>query len=112
MAVSRDDHDRFRELSALANTGALNSAELAELHGHLQFCGHCREIDDQYRLLARVGMAELTAVHSSGQEETEWDDTATRRKLLDRIPSPIPRISSGIFRPPKRSTTTTKTISQ
>ena len=48
-----DDHDRFRELSALANAGALSSAELAELKGHLQSCEQCREVHDQYRLLAR-----------------------------------------------------------
>jgi Anti-sigma-K factor rskA len=84
-AVRLDDHDRFRELSALANAGVLSSAQWAELKGHLQFCEQCREIHDQYRLLAREGIPGLAAVHSSGQEEREWDDTATRRRLLARI---------------------------
>lgn len=84
-SVRRDDHDRFKELSALANAGILNCAEWAELRGHLQFCGQCREVHGQYRLLARVGIPELAAVHRSGPEETEWDETATRRKLLARI---------------------------
>jgi hypothetical protein len=87
MTVARtgDDHERFRELSALANAGTLSSAELAELHGHLQCCGYCREVYDQYRFLGQVGIPELVAIHSSGQEDTKWDDTATRRKLLARI---------------------------
>jgi hypothetical protein len=87
MRVARtgDDHDRFRELGALANAGTLSSAELAELHGHLQGCGYCREVYDQYRFLGRVGIPELVAIHSSGQEETKWDDAATRRKLLAQI---------------------------
>jgi len=85
MARNRDDHERFRELSALANAGALDSTELAELHGHLQSCGSCREVYDQYRFLAQVGIPELVAIHNSGQEQTNWDDTPTRRKLLARI---------------------------
>src|SRR6266576_6927366 len=84
-AASLDDHGRFRELSALANAGVLSAAEWAELKGHLQFCQQCREVYDQYRLLARQGIPGLAAVHSSRQLETNWDDTATRRKLLGRI---------------------------
>jgi hypothetical protein len=84
-AARLDDHDRFRELSALANAGVLSSAEWAELNGHLQFCEPCREVHDQYRLLAREGIPGLGAVHNSEQEETNWDDAATRRKLLARI---------------------------
>jgi hypothetical protein len=87
MTIARpcDDHERFSELSALSNTGTLSSTELAELHGHLQSCRHCREVYDQYRLLAQVGIPELVAIHNSGQEETKWDDTPTRRKLFARI---------------------------
>ncbi len=84
-AARLDDHDRFRELSALANAGVLSAAEWAELKGHLQSCEQCREVHDQYRLLARQGIPGLAAVHSSGQEETTWNDAATRRKLLARI---------------------------
>ncbi len=84
-AASLDDHGRFRELSALANAGVLSAAEWAELKGHLQSCQQCREVYDQYRLLARQGIPGLAAVHSSRQLETNWDDTATRRKLLGRI---------------------------
>jgi peptidoglycan hydrolase CwlO-like protein len=85
MANSHCDHERFKELSALTNAGALDSTELADLRSHLQICGQCREVHDQYRLLAQVGMPELAAVHADVQEQKTWDVTATRRKLLARI---------------------------
>ena len=80
-----DDHERFRELSALSNAGALSSSEVAELHGHLQHCRPCREVYDQYRFLAQVGIPELAAIQSSREEDSKWDDAPTRRKLLARI---------------------------
>ena len=85
MARPCDDHERFRELSALSNSGTLSSSEVAELHSHLQDCRYCREVYDQYRFLAQVGIPELAAIHSSGEEAPEWDDAETRRKLLARI---------------------------
>ncbi len=85
VASSHGDHERFKELSALAHAGTLNSAELADLRSHLQFCGHCREVYDQYLVLAQVGMPELAAVHSDVQEQKAWESNATRRKLIARI---------------------------
>ena len=85
MANSHCDHERFKELSALMNAGVLDSAEMADLRSHLQICGQCREVYDQYRLLAQVGMPELAAVHADVQEEKAWDVTATRKRLLARI---------------------------
>jgi len=85
VANSHGDHDRFKELSALAHAGALNSAELADLRSHLQFCGYCREVNEQYRLLAQVGIPELAAFHSDVRVEKAWNANAARRKLLARI---------------------------
>jgi anti-sigma-K factor RskA len=85
MANSHCDHERYKELSALLNARALDPAELADLHSHLQACGYCREISDQYRFLANVGMPELAAMHAEVHEETAWEASATRRKLLARI---------------------------
>lgn len=85
MANSHCDHERYKELSALLNAGALDPAELADLHAHLQDCRHCREVSDQYRFLANVGMPELAALHAEVHEETAWDASPTRRKLLARI---------------------------
>ena len=85
VASSHGDHERFKELSALAHAGALNSAELADLRSHLQFCGYCREVNEQYRLLAQVGIPELAAFHSDVRVEKAWNTNAARRKLLARI---------------------------
>ena len=81
----QDEHERFKELSALANAGALSPGEAAELTGHLQHCMACREIHDQYRLLAREGIPVLAAAFSEEKDFLRWDDTATRKKLLARI---------------------------
>ena len=80
-----DQHERFGELSALANTGTLSPGETAELTGHLQVCSPCREIHDQYRLLAREGVPVLAAAFSEEKDFLRWDDTATRKKLLARV---------------------------
>lgn len=85
MANSHCDHERYKELSALMNAGALDPAELSELRAHLQLCKQCREAHDQYLLLAQVGMPELAATHSDVQEERIWDLTAARKNLLARI---------------------------
>ena len=85
VASSHGDHERFKELSALAHAGALNSAELADLRSHLQCCGYCREVNEQYRLLAQVGIPELAAFHSDVRVEKAWNGNGARRKLLARI---------------------------
>jgi len=85
VASSHGDHERFKELSALAHAGVLDSAELADLRSHLRSCGYCRESYDQYRALARTGIPELAAIRSDVHEKTAWDATATRKKLFARI---------------------------
>jgi hypothetical protein len=110
MANSHWDHERYKELSALVNTGALDSAELAELRSHLQSCAHCREVYDQYRLLGQVGMPELAAMQADVREVGAWDGTAARKKVFARIreengiskkkwlPLPLPDLGSR-YRP-------------
>ena len=108
VASSHGDHERFKELSALAHAGALNSAELADLRSHLQFCGYCREVNEQYRLLAQVGIPELAAFHSDVRVEKAWNANAARRKLLAQIreeggapqknwfPFPLPELGNAL----------------
>jgi hypothetical protein len=116
-----DDHERFRELGALANSGALSAGERAELKGHLQICKECREAYDQYRVLAKYGVPLLGARYSHCTEEVRWDDTPTREELFAHVgaaeqqaPSRLPDRSpvsgqSGFLRhilgfPPARAT--------
>jgi hypothetical protein len=80
-----DGHERFKELSALANSGALSSGESSELKLHLQICDGCREIHEQYQLLSTVGMPFLAAVYSHPQERQQWDDSEVREKVLARV---------------------------
>jgi len=81
----QDEHERFKELSALANSGTLSAGETAELCGHLQLCSACQEIHDQYRLLAREGIPMLAAGFSEEADSLTWDSSATRKKLLARV---------------------------
>jgi hypothetical protein len=93
---SLDGHERFRELAALANSGTLSAAESLELECHLQACGECRKIHDQYRLICGAGMPYLAATYSHTQElekELEhWDGSdaceEARDRLLARVQDP------------------------
>jgi hypothetical protein len=80
-----DGHERFKELSALANSGVLSASEWSDLDLHLRVCEGCREIHDQYQLLSTVGMPFLAAVYSHPQEQQQWDDSEVREKVLARV---------------------------
>jgi predicted nucleic acid-binding Zn-ribbon protein len=79
------DHERYKELGALALSGALSPGEWAELRGHLQICESCREICRQYDLLVRDSIPLLAAACVRPEELDNWDDTATRRRLFEQI---------------------------
>ena len=80
-----DGHERFKELGALVNSGALSAGERLELERHLQVCEECREICAQYRLLSTVGMPWLASNCAHPEERGNWDDLEAREKLLARI---------------------------
>jgi len=80
-----NDHERFKELGALANSGTLTPSEWAELRGHLQICQACSEVCRQYRALANEGMPLLAARYSDQEERNSWADASTWRKLSARI---------------------------
>jgi len=93
--LRQDEHERFKELSALANSGTLSAGETAELSSHLQLCPECREIHDQYRLLAREGIPVLAADFSGEEDSLTWDSSATRKKLLARVQAEQQTLTSG-----------------
>jgi hypothetical protein len=80
-----EGHERFKELGALANSGALSASEWLELKQHLGICEDCREIHDQYQLLSNVGMPFLAAAYGDPQELEHWDDSFAREKLMARV---------------------------
>jgi hypothetical protein len=78
-----DEHQRFRELSALSQARALNRHERAELESHLAVCSACREIYSEYALISSEGMGSLGTYDDSVVES--WDDGTVRQRLLLRI---------------------------
>jgi hypothetical protein len=83
----RDDsgHGRFREMCALAVTGALTGDELVELKLHLEKCHVCGETLSQYRALGTEGLAALAGNYAEPHESQSWDDSASWKKLLARM---------------------------
>jgi len=78
-------HEKFKELSALANSGTLTAREWAELKGHLESCEECSQVHDEYLLLASEGIPLLDARYGNQEERGSWDDLATRIKLFARV---------------------------
>jgi hypothetical protein len=80
-----EEHEKFRELSALANSGTLTLNEWAELQNHLRICKSCNEIYYQYQVVATEGISLLAARYGPLPEQRDWNATATREKLLARV---------------------------
>jgi hypothetical protein len=80
-----NEHDRFRELAAIATSGALAINERAELNDHLRMCEACTEVYAQYRVLAGAGFPMLAASYEHREATSGWDETVLRRKLFVRI---------------------------
>jgi len=96
-----EDHQKFKELSALAQGGLLNGSEREELDHHLEACDWCREIHDEYSLISTEGMPLLGVHYSHAQDGKTWDNSAARNRLLARIREPEqsgPRLAKA--RPP------------
>jgi hypothetical protein len=81
------EHEKFRELSALANTGTLSAEEWDELKTHLQICKSCGEAYYQYRVVESEGIPRLAARYSCPPEQIDWDDASTRERLFARVQS-------------------------
>jgi hypothetical protein len=77
--------EKFRELSAVDETGALTLEESRELSAHLQSCEECREIARQYRVLATEGMRALASTYRQNQETSDWNESLAREKLLSHL---------------------------
>jgi hypothetical protein len=80
-----DEHDRFKELCALAASGSLEPSELPELQAHLKHCEACREVFRQYQILTTQGIAILADAYSAKQAQVGWDGALACDRLLERV---------------------------
>src|SRR6267154_666181 len=83
----RETHERFRELNALASSGALTPLERSELNAHLDDCEECREAALEYRILAAAGISTIAAAYADRPAYETWDENASLSKLLARVRS-------------------------
>src|SRR5580700_4044990 len=83
----RNDHQKFKELAALAQGRALTGGERIELKRHLELCSACRAISGEYSLLGSQGMTFLAADGGHVAEAEAWNDRA-RMELFSRIQEP------------------------
>jgi hypothetical protein len=80
-----EEHEKFKELCALAASGSLSPLELSELHVHLEYCESCREALAEYRILITEGIPTLAEGYLARPERIVWDDSAVREKLWSTI---------------------------
>src|SRR3979411_289262 len=80
-----NDHQKFKELAALAQGHGLTVSEQIELKRHLQLCEACRAIYREYSLLSSEGMAFLAADCGHVSEAESWDYRDAQNELSSRI---------------------------
>ena len=82
-----DDHQKFKELAALAQRGTLTDNERLELNHHLRVCDSCRQVYAEYALISAEGMPFLAVACGHSDESETWDDRPLRDKLLAQVRS-------------------------
>ena len=80
-----DDHQKFKELAALAHGAVLGDDDWAELKSHLQGCDSCREAYEEYSWISRKVMPFLSAATGNVYEAKNWDEKPARNKLFADI---------------------------
>jgi len=83
-----EEHEKFKELCALAAAGSLSPLELSELRVHLDHCDSCQEALAEYRILNTEGIPTLAEGYLARPERIVWDDSAVREKLWSNVFSP------------------------
>jgi len=79
------EHEKFRNLCALASSSALTASEAAELKAHLAVCEECREAVSEYGTLVKSGMPLLAARYGVAEEVQDWDDSKVGDRIFARI---------------------------
>lgn len=81
----RLDHQKFKELAALAQSGTLSISERLELDLHLRACTSCRQAYKEYALICNEGMDFLADVYDHCDTTEAWDDGPAREKVMARV---------------------------
>lgn len=94
---SSTDHEYFIELCAIATSGTLTGSEWEELRAHLARCEQCRTLSQQYREVARTGMALLMPDTTADEHTTpqeSWSSNSAKHDLFARIAQEEPAAQS------------------
>jgi hypothetical protein len=83
------EHERLRDLCALASSGSLTMDESAELRLHLTACEECQRAVDEYAALVKEGMPKLAARFALVEELQDWDDASVGEKIFSRVAQPV-----------------------
>lgn len=81
-------HEHYYELCALATSGTLTDQEWSELQSHLAMCADCRKQVQEYREIARTGMALLMPDDNAAEQsdpEQAWSPELAKQALFARI---------------------------
>lgn len=102
-----NDHEYYSELCALATSGTLTDPEWSQLKTHLAQCDECKAAVQEYREIARTGMALLMPDRPpDGSEDPAqaWSTESAKQELFGRIargeafPDAHPRAGLGMHR--------------
>src|SRR5580693_801884 len=99
-----DDHQKFKQLAALAMGKALTNNERMELDRHLRVCDSCRQVFDEYALISAEGMPFLATAYGFADDSEDWDDRPGRNRLLARVQDQDEASESLGFADPKADT--------
>jgi len=80
-----DDHQRFKELAALAQAGALTGLERREFKKHLRQCAACRHVYREFSLIHSEGMAYLAEAGDQDLAVNLWDPRSARNKVMENV---------------------------
>jgi hypothetical protein len=87
--IATQDHQRYVEFCALATTGTLTDQEWKELKSHLANCVPCRKRLQEYREIARTGMAALMPDNAAAADQSDveksWSPETAKTELFARI---------------------------
>jgi hypothetical protein len=80
-----EEHEKYKELCALAASGNLAPLELSDLRVHLHDCESCQEAFSQFQILTTEGLPALAGSYLAKPERAAWDDSAARDRLLASV---------------------------